>query len=295
MERIFCLQEEELAAYASMVPEWLFREAREEAAVQLWGMAEGKIPCGAAVLHRGEGVVTLRYLYIAEAYRKEGKGSRFLAELLHSAYHDGYQNFQVHYMPEEYPKLERLLTGYPFVHREEMVGSFSCTLGELAENPYLQGAYGNVRALSQCTEEGIRALCQEIVARGEDLVELPIQREQYLADCSAVAMEQGKPVGLLLVKEGKDGGVEIPFLLNYGENVAAPIEMIRFAVQTGSRKYKKETSCSFAVVSKTLLQLLEKMGISQGKRRQQAVLSLSYFAAYEKAAQRYIDGKTDWI
>lgn len=294
MERIFCLQEAELAAYVPMVPEWLFRESQEEA-VQLWGMAEGEIPCGVAVLHREEGAVTLRYLYIAEAYRKEGKGSRFLAELLYNAYHDGYQNFQVHYMPGEYPKLERLLTGYPFVHREEMVGSFSCTLGELIENPYLQGACGNVRALSQCTEESMRALYQEIMERGDDLVELPVQREQYLADCSAVAMEQGKPAGLLLVKEGKNGSVEIPFLLNYGENVAAPIEMIRFAVQTGSRKYPRETSCSFAVVSRTLLQLLEKMGIPQGKRRQQAVLSLSYFAAYEKAAQRYIDGKTDWI
>lgn len=295
MEGFYQLQGEKLQPYVHMVPEWLLKEGKEGGSPQFWGMTDGGEPCGAAVLQREEDVVTLRFLYIAEAYRKEGKGSRFLAELLYHAYHAGDQVFQVHYIPGEYPKFERLLQGYPFEKTEEKIGSFTCTLGELSENKYLQGSYGNVRALSQCTEESLRIFYREIAARGEDLVDMPVKKEAYLADACAVAMEQGKPAGLLLVKEGKNGSLEIPFLLNFSENVAAPIEMIRFAVQTGSRKYTKETQCSFAVVSETLLLLLQKMGITTEKKRQKSTLRLSYFTAYEKAVQRYLDGDTNRV
>lgn len=295
MERYLLLQGQEADAYAHMVPAWLLEEWRTEEGVQLWGMADAGSPCGAAVLRNEEGVITLHYLYVAREYRGEGKGAAFLAELLFRAYHSGALVFQVRYIPGEYPKLERLLTGYPFQKEEEMLGIFTCTLGELAGNKYLQGAYGNVKALSQCTEESLRAFYQEIVTKEENLVEMPVKREDYLADCCAVAMEKGKPAGLLLVREGTDGGMEIPFLLNLSANVAAPVEMIRFAVQTGSKKYAPETVCRFAVISEGLMQILEKMGLTGVKKRQRCILRLSYFAQYERAAQRYIDGETDRV
>lgn len=285
MENYNLLQGERLNAYAHMIPEWLFTSPKEGGEVQFFGMSDSGIPCGAAVLSREEDVLTLLYIYVEKAYRGEGRGQRFFAELLHRAYHSSDRIFRVRYIPGEYPKLERLLSGYPFVQEEEAVGSFSCTLGELQKLKYLQGAGSNVKALSECTEESLRPLYQEIAAREDDLVEMPLDRQDYIAECSAVALENGKPAGLLLVREDKEGEMSIPYLVNYSENITAPVDMIRFALQEGGKKYSPETICRFAVVSEKLLQLLEKLGMTFGKKRQQCTLKLSYFAPYEQSAQ----------
>ncbi len=293
MERYSLLRAQEAADYTHMVPKWLLEEWRTKEQVQLWGMSEDGAACGVALLRSEEGTVTLLYLYLTEECRGEGRGTKFFAELLFRAYHSGAGIFQVRYIPGDYPKLERLLDGYPFVEQEEMLGVFNCKLGELAGNRYLKGSYGSVRALSRCTEEGLRLLYQEIAKKGEALVEMPIRREDYLADCSAVVLEKGKPAGLLLVREGKNGEMEIPLLVNLSGNVAAPVEMIRFAVQTGSRKYAPETVCRFAVISEGLMQVLEKMELAGAKRRRLGSLRLSYFTRYERAAERYIKGETN--
>lgn len=289
MEEYFLLEGDRIGAYAHMIPEWLFTRTEEGTEVQFWGMSDMGEPCGAAVLSGEDGVLTLQYIYIEKAYRGQGKGQRFFAELLYRAYHSPNRILRVRYVPGEYPKLERLLSGYPFAQGEEEIGSFSCTLGELLGLKYLQGAGNNVKALSECTEESLRPLYQEITEREDDLVELPLNRQAYAADCSAVAMDNGKPAGLLLVREDKPGEMSIPFMVNYSKNITAPVDMIRFAVQTGGKKYSLETICRFAVVSETLLRLLEKMGMTFGKKRQQSTLELSYFDRYEQSAQIAID------
>lgn len=289
MEEYVLLQGERMRAYAHMIPDWLFTRQEEGREVQFWGMSDFGNPCGVAVLSGEDGVLTLQYIYVEEAYRGEGKGQRFFAELLHRAYHSQNRVFRVRITPEEYPKLERLLWGYPFVQEEEETGSFTCTLGELQTLKYLQGAYSNVKALSECTEESLRPLYQEIAERMDDLTDMPVNRQDYIAECCAVAMDNGKPAGLLLVREDKPGEISIPFLVNYSQNITAPVEMIRFAVQEGGRNYPPETICRFAVISETLLRLLEKLGMTFGKKRKQYTLELSYFAPYERTAQLDID------
>lgn len=285
----------QLRKYAHMIPEWLLASPKEEENRQFVGVSDFDTPCGVAVLSGEAGVLTLQYLYIAEDFRGAGRGERFLAELLFYAYHAQEQKFQVKYIPKQYPKLERLLRGYPFSYEEEMVGSFSCTLGELAGLKYLQGGYGSVRALSECTEESLRPFYREVEVRGDDLVELPLKKKDYLADCCAVAIENGKPAGILLVKKDGEKSVTIPYLLNLSSNIAAPIEMIRFALQRSSKEYPPETMCRFAVISETLFRLLEKMGITFVRKRQQGVLDLSYFAQYEQTVERYINGEINNI
>lgn len=295
MEEYFLLEGDRIGAYAHMIPEWLFTRTEEGTEVQFWGMSDMGEPCGAAVLSGEDGVLTLQYIYIEKAYRGQGKGQRFFAELLYRAYHSPNRIFRVRYIPGEYPKLERLLSGYPFAQGEEEIGSFSCTLGELLRLKYLQGAGNNVKALSECTEESLRPLYQEITEREDDLVEMPLNRQEYIAECSAVALENGKPAGLLLVRKDKEGEISIPYLVNYSKNITAPVDMIRFALQEGGKKYSLETICRFAVVSETLFRLLEKLGITFGKKRQQCTLELSYFAQYEQSAQLEIDEAAERI
>lgn len=289
MEEYILLQGEQIGQYVHMVPDWLLMDFGKDH-TQFWGMEEEGVPYGVAVLQEEEQVVTLQYLYLEEPYRKVGRGQRFLTQLLLNAYHEGQHAFQAHYLPGEYPEMERLLRSYPFLQEEESLGSVICTLEELSENKYIQGTYGNhIRALSECTEEGIRSFCQILEERGVGLVDLPINKADYVAECSAVLMEKGNPVGMLLVKEEKTGEITIPFLINFSSNVTAPIEMIRFAVQMGKNKYPKSTVCKFAIISESLLQFIEKIGIHSVKRRCVGILELSYFTKFEKDVESYLD------
>lgn len=291
-ERFILLQAEQLAAFSYMIPGWLLESDAEGVDISFWGMTAFGAPCGAAVVSMEQDAVLLRYIYILEEFRGTGRGKRFVAELLDYAYREQKARFEVRYIKEQYPVMEKLLTGYPFTREDEMLGSFSCRLGDLLKLPHLQGRYGSIRALSDCTQESLRAFYKEIEQQGMDLVELPLKKEDYVADCCAVTMENDRPAGILLVREEKDKTVSIPYLLNLSQNIAAPIEMIRFALQMGSRRYQEDTICSFAVIDETLFRILERLGITFSQRRQKRTLELSYFVQYEQEAEDYIDSLT---
>jgi len=189
---------------------------------------------------------------------------------------------------EQFPELERLLRSYPMQKRDdEQLGTVACTLEYLQGLKHLQGGYGQIKALSQCTTESLARFYQEVQDKGMDLVDFPLKKGEYLEDYSAVAMEDGEPAGLLLIKKTEDG-VNIPFMINLSQNVAAPIEMIRFAIQKGSQDFPSDTMCHFAIINETLYMLLEKLGIVLNKRKCVS-LDLSYFEEYEQNATAYID------
>ena len=288
MEDFRQLKQKEFSIYAHMIPRWLMEEALEDDGIEIWGMEDWGEACGAAVISRKPDMVELHHIYIAGEYRNSGRGGRFLMELMYYAYRLGASQFQVKYIMEQFPEMERLLRSYPMqIGEPEMVGNAESALGELANLHYLKGSYGSVKALSECTKEGLSHLYGEIISRSLDLVELPLRKDDYLAEYSAVAMENGRPAGLLLVKEADDG-VFIPYMVNLSRNAAAPIEMIRFAVQKGIKKLSPDIKCHFVVINETLLALLEKLGMKIQKRRC-AALDLSYFEECERNVTAYIE------
>lgn len=295
MERFMLLQESELPLYESMIPNAWKEQTWETAAVQLWGAAYLGVPCGAAVVSSEAETLWLQHIYIAADFRKRGIGLRFLTELLLHAYHDGKKYLRLRCMQGAYRELERLLTAYPFVCQEENIGSFSCTLGQLLENPYFQGKYRGIRPLSRCSEAGLRPLYQKIQKQEESIVAFPLKKKEYLADVCSVKLEQGEAAGILLVREEAAGEVRIVYLSNYSSCVIAPIEMLRSSVQMGSRRYPPETICRFDVVNETLFRIVEKMGLAPDVRKQCYTLELSYFARYETNVKNYLFGKSDRI
>lgn len=287
MEDYRQIRQDEREPYASMIPAWLLERAKEDENIELWGMTDFGVVCGAAALSKEPEAVSLKHIYIKKEYRGSGRGSRFLTELLYDAYKHQAEIFYTDYVPAQYPELERLLSVYPVEIKEmETFGTAAVTLGELTGKKYLKGSCGNVKALSECTEDGLRLLYQRLVELGLDYVDLPLNKEEYLADYSAVMMEEGRPAGLLLVKGGKE--ISIPYLVNLSRNAAAPLEMIRFALQKGNRELSPDTVCRFAVVSRTLLALLEKFEIpvNKGKRVQ---IDLSYCSRLGMRTNAYIE------
>lgn len=288
MDYFFRLTEEMLSAYEPMIPRWLLESRMDGRDTEFWAMESFGIPAGVAVLKQEDGDKILQYLYIAECMRGAGRGSSFLLRLLNQAHREGCRRFVTSYMQGEYPAFERLLLAYPFDREEELVGSYRCSIQELMQLPYLQRHYGNIKPLSQCTEESLRPLYRSLVELGEDLVDLPLNKQDYLAEYSAVVLEEGKAAGLLLVKKEGEHELNIPLMVNLSRNVVATIEMICFAVQTAGRVCPPETVCSFVVINETLLKLLEKIGIKPAAKRQCRRLELSYFDAYELEVEKKV-------
>jgi len=288
VEYIRQLKQKEISAYAHMIPHWLLEEALDDDCIEIWGMEERDEACGAAVITRKPDAVELLHLYIAKEYRNRGRGGRFLLELMHYAYRLGAAGFRVEYIAEQFPVMERLLRGYPMEAGEtEIAGNAEITLGELAKLKYLEGSYGRVKALSECTKDGLSALYKKIISKGLDWVSFPLRKADYLAKFSAVALENGKPAGLLLVKKADDG-VFIPYIVNISGRITAPIEMIRFAVQKGIKEMGPDTVCHFAVINGSLLALLEKLGMKI-RKRSCATLDLSYFDEGKRNAAAYVE------
>lgn len=292
MEIVKQLQGTEISAYTPMLPDWLLAAAAADADMQLFGMEVFGRACGIAVLsYEPEGVL-LRHIYIRKEYRKSGRGGRFLAELMHTAYQQRAKTFRVEYAPNRYPELEGLLRAYPMKATELTgIGNAECTLGELAELPYLNGSWGKIRALSECTRESLSGLYQRMTAQGLDLVSVPLPKGRYMEKYSAVVMEEGAAAGLLLVEQDGEQ-LRIPYMLNLSRNAAAPLEMIRFALKRGCQDFPPQTVCSFAVVNPMLLALLEKLGIRMQKRRE-AALELSYFAQNHRKVEAYMEAVLD--
>lgn len=292
MEIVKRLRGAEVSVYAPMLPDWLLEDAAADADMQLFGMQVSGRACGAAVLLYEQESVLLQHIYIKKEYRGSGRGSRFLAELMQYAYRLRAKTFRVEYAAGRYTELERLLLAYPMKRAElDGIGNAECTLGELAELPYLKGSFGKIRALSECTRESLSGLYQRMTAQGLDLIPVPLQKGRYMEKYSAVVMEEGTAAGLLLVERAGEQ-MRIPYMLNLSHNAAAPIEMIRFAIAKGCQDFPPETVCSFAVVNPILLTLLEKLGI-RIQKRQEAVLELSYFAKNDRKIEAYIETMLD--
>ena len=288
MDQFLILTGKQRKSFESMIPQWLLDRYTDGMDMDFWGMVCDGMPGGAAVVAEGVREQTLMYLYVAEEYRKAGRGSAFLRELLYHAYKEGFGSFVIRYMPGQYPEFEDLLRPYPFRKEEEEVGSFSCPLQELLKIPQLHGPYGSVRPLSECSEQSLQPFYRTLVENGEAMAEVPVRKQDYLTDCCAVAWEENKPVGMLLVKKVSDQEVTIPLLVNVSHNVLAPMEMMRFVIEAGSRVLPPETICSFHVVNGSLMKLLGKIGVPGMTKRQRCTLDLSFFEAFDLKVEKEI-------
>lgn len=288
MDEFILLSREQRREFEQMIPQWLLDSETDWMDMDYWGMKSFGSPSGAAVLTRDGEEMTLRYLYVTEEYRHAGRGSTFLWELISHAYNEGCKSFVTSYMPGQFPDFERLLWSYSFQTEEEEVGSFSASLKELAQIPQLQGSYRSVRPLSECSEQSLQPLYRMMMEEGEDYVALPLKKQEYLADCCAVAFDKDQPLGILLVKQVSDQEVTLPLIINFSHNALSTLEMMRLAVSQGSRVLSPETRCSFDVVNGALLQLMEKMGIRAAKKRQRCTLDLSFMKEIVQEVEKTI-------
>ncbi len=289
------LNEKQLQRYVHMIPDRFLEHTWAEAALQFWGMERAGIPYAIAVTDCEGDTFMLQYIYITEKFRGMGKGTQLMTELLLYAYHAKRKSFQIRCLAGEYKKLERMLGGYPFQREEEGLGSFSCQLSELVQNPYFQGSYGNVAALADCSSKSLRAFSKKLERWGEELIELPLDKSDYLAECSSVVLEKGKIKGILLIRQEQEKKCRVCCLLSHSTHIAAPIWLLRYAIQRAGSCCPPDTLCHFEVVNKTLLRILEKMGVKAAAKRWCYTLELSYFARYEAAAWAYANGTTEAI
>jgi len=282
MEDFWILKSEDMWRFDYMIPDWILQLDPILEDITFWGMTDWNEPCGVAVTTIENGIPTMIYLYIDPDYRRSGKAERLIREIMYQSYKRGSDCIRVKYIPDKYPQIVNLLRLFPGEKEEEFVGTASGTIEEFLGLKYLQGNTGSVKALSQCTQASLRSLYKKIVEQGEDLIELPPKKGEYVEECSAIIMENGVPAGLLLVKkEGEE--IKVPYMINLSSDIAAPIEMIRFALKKGGEMFPLQTRCSFVIINEILFQLLGKIGVKTQKREVLSI-SLEQYKIYERNA-----------
>lgn len=282
MEDFWILKSEDMWRFDYMIPDWILQMDPILEGITFWGMTDLNEPCGVAVTVMEDGIPTMIYLYVAPDYRRSGKAGKLIREIMYQSYKRGAHSIKVKYIPEKYPQMERLLRIFPGEKKEEFVGTACGTIEELMKLKHFQGNTGSVRALSECSQASLNSLYMQIEEQGEDLVELPLKRGEYVEECSAVIMENGVPAGLLLVKQEGDE-IKVPYMINLSSDIAAPIEMIRFALKKGSEMFPPQTYCSFVIINEILFQLLGKIGV-RTQKREVLFINLEQCKKYERNA-----------
>lgn len=244
---------------------------------------------GVVVIEEEGRQAELRYIYLEEGYRGRGIADRYMDKLIYMLWEKGIQRFVAHYSPEEVPQLRKLLKKQGFKMETESIGTFRFMLGDLEKEEVLKGTASHVISLSDCRPDLLRGFCQEIADRGEDFIELPIQLDQYISECSAVYQEEGVPKGLLLLEMAGEKHVRIPYLVSYTREPLALLEMIRFLYDRGMKQLTEDTLCEFHTLDPALTVAVEKFLRISAMRQESAYLDMTRFDEYEKMFDREME------
>lgn len=275
MEIIEEIRAEDIDLFASFIPEQLKEEYLFTPGLHFYGISMDEFACGAAVV-RADGVIAeLCSLFLAEDFRGFGLAARTFSQLLFLLQKEGFETVTARYIPEDNPKFHRLLLSESFQMTGTDNGSFHFLLGDLKDNTSLNGTASHVVSLADLPDSELRLLCQNISLEGKALVPMPVNRKDYLADCSGIYLENDTPKGILLLRQTGEKEILLPFLYVSAKNPLATLDLFRFAYAKASRIFPPDTACRLHTVNGTLTRLLEKLLERNADREVIASLSLS--------------------
>lgn len=228
-----------------------------------------------------EGInVELHYLYVDDDCKFFL--SYFIDSIAYDMYNKGAQKLVYHFLEGGDSDLIKTLKRNGFVVNRDEIAMFEFTIKQLSEIPLLSSSPRNVISLEELDNIRLRNICTDIMEANEDIVDMPLNKNEYLANCSAVYMKEDKARGLLLLQRDKDGKLLIPYIYSNSTEPMAIVDMIKFTFNTARKQFDENESCRTYVVDPVLVKIVEKITMVSPRYRQSAVYDLSNM-------QRYID------
>ena len=263
---ITLITEENLEAFAPVLPE----NVREDADLML-GAVEEKSPVGAAAFEAQDGNLLLSYVYVEEAFRKQGILKEFLKIAQEIAEDTGYGMIAACYrLDQETEDLHESLKSLGFSERENVADVYSVRFGELAgnfsEDPEAEKT--PVRPFSEITSARFSMLERELESlknSGKNVI-LPVlkQREWYDRELSVYVPGPGNEImGCLLIKRYPGKVIRIEYLFNKGNNIRHFLAMLSASIKRGRKLLSDDTLVLAEIKDSRIRSVLTRMS---GKR-----------------------------
>lgn len=288
MEMISRLSEENIEEYIELLPyEYLgIYEYAEN--TFMYGMSDEGIPCGIALLENENDDVIIHYL---NTYGKNKHDMySFVNFIAYELYQQGVERLIWKYLEDDDFDYKLMLANLGFVSTSDDIAVFEFSIKDLLSNDFLNTMSRDTVSLKDIGGFELKKFCAEITNEFKNIVEMPIKKELYVADCSAVYMEKNVPKGILLLQMEEDI-LHIPYIYSGSSNPKAIIEMMRFMFSQAKKKYSEYTICKIYVVDPLLVRIVEKVTGITGKYQQIAVRNLNLFSIFEN---NFVSGINDY-
>lgn len=235
--------------------------------------------CGVALIGKNGDDAIIEYMYVDEDNKDEY--IYLINSISYDMYNDGAKRIVLKFL-EENEEIMKLLKMLDFVINEEAIALFEFKISDLENCEILKKPVKDVIPLEELNNTQIKDLCNRIIENGEDLVDMPIEKEGYIESCSAVYIEENKAKSIILVKENIDDTLEIPFIYSESQKPAVLIELIKFLYQKANVKYDRYKLCRTYIVEPVLVKIIEKLIGLKAIYQKSAVRELQYLAVFDE-------------
>ena len=280
MIHIYKLNESHQDEMAKLLPLEYMTDYVTEEDLFAYGMYINDELKGIALI-RDEGIeVVMHYIHVSE--KNKFFLTNFIDSIAFDMYNKGAKKLVYHFLEDDADDLINTLKQNGFVVNRDEIATFEFTIKQLSEIPLMNASSNNVISLKELDNIRLRNICTDIVESGEDIVDMPLNKNEYLVDCSAVYMKEDKARGMLLLQRDKNGRLLIPYIYSNSSEPMAIVDMMKFTFNTAKQQFDENVSCRTYVVDPVLVKIVEKITMVTPRYRQSAVYDLSIM-------QKYID------
>lgn len=263
MELVMALNDDNMENYIKFIPRHFFIDYINNDNIFMYGIKEEGTECGIAVLEKSISDILIHYVYLEED--KSMLLFTFINTIAFHMYRDGYERMVWKFLDDEEGNYRRKLDNMGFVVRQNEIAAFRFSIKQLSQVSILNAPYHNVISLKDADGLSLKKLCYEISENGKDIIDMPINKDDFITECSVVYMEKNIPKGMMLLQMDKDNTLRIPFIYSSSKQTTAIIDMMRFMFSEASKQFDENMICNAYVVEPVLVKIIEKITGIEGK------------------------------
>lgn len=230
MQYLTTINRDNHAWYDAFLPVSIREAYLADEHIALLGINEDDTACGAIALRLCRPEAELLWIFLAESHRGRGLATLAMLDLTHDLRDEDYERLIASEPPskETTGEFEELMSFFPHTVQEQEASVVYSTVEELLRIKDFAGPESASVPLSQVSSVTLHELEQAAIESDNDLIPMPIRREDYLQDLSAVCMENGVPSGILLVSRTSPQVLTLAYLYSTSSSPNTALDMVRF-------------------------------------------------------------------
>ncbi len=262
---------EELERYALFIPEGVLQGYER---LRIYGLEDEGVACGIMMFAEMGKALELVHFDLLPQFAGQALFDTELIFTFMALHDEGFKSISANYFENEM-EIYKEVTSLPgFEFEDSGRVNFNFTMGEADSEVLDHRRMRHIKRLSKLSE-GLRAvLYNNIKNAGIILVKLPLDEKKYLMDHSLVYMENGEPLGLILLREMGKNVIHVDLFYMGSKNIMAPIELLGGAYKNLKVNFPDKTRIRAFSRNRFLTGIIEKSSNVQAEREVNAFMDL---------------------